>query len=213
MRCVIYGTATSFLGDVLATLHRLEWEPVGFVLGGDDDIEPPPSSLAPREVPPEWRELPVVVPVLTASVRRRLVAEARADGFTRFPPVVDPTAVIPHDIVLGDGCMLNAGTVVGAGVEVGAFAVVNRAASIGHDGTIGEYAFVGPGATTCGRVSIGSSTVIGAGSVVVPGRTIGTACVVVAGSVVFSDVGDGTVVRGNPAEVVKVGLTSDDTRI
>ena len=99
------------------------------------------------------------------------------------------------------------------GLNAAIKAVVNRAASIGHNGVLAAYAFVGPGATTCGSVTVGESSVIGAGSVVVPDRSIGAACVVSAGSVVFSDVPDGSIVRGNPAEVVKTGLDRDDTRI
>ena len=213
MDCVIYGTGTSFLGEVLVALDRGAWNVVGFVIGGEDGVAPPDDAVAPDDVPVDWLELPVVIPVLTSSLRRALVDEAIGLGFTRFPPVVDPTAIVAPDVELGEGCFVNAGAIVASGVTIGSFAVVNRAASIGHDGVLAPYASVGPGATTCGSVAVGGSTVIGAGSVVVPGRSVGAGCVVSAGSVVLSDVPDGTIVRGNPAEVIKTGLERDDTRI
>ena len=213
MECVVYGTGTLFLDEVLTVLRRLTWEPVGFVTGGDEDVAVPAVPVAPSEVPALWLELPVVVPVLRSSTRRRMVTEAAELGFTRFPAVVDPTAIVADTAVIRDGCLVNAGAIIAARAEIGRFAVINRAASIGHHGTIADDAFVGPGATTCGRVAIGESSIAGAGSVIVPGKTIGSACVVVAGSVVMADVPDGSIVRGNPAKMVKSGLDRDDTRI
>ena len=213
MQCVVYGTGTTFLDDVLVTLRRLSWEPAGFVAGGDDDVEVPAVPVDPDEIPASWLDLPVVIPVLTSSARRRLVAEAADRGFTRFPAVIDPTAIVADNAHLGEGSFVNAGAILAAHVRVGRFAVINRAVSIGHHGTIADHAFLGPGVTTCGRVVVGESSVIGAGSVIVPGRSVGAACVVAAGSVVLADVPDGTVVRGNPAETVKTGLDRDDTRV
>ena len=53
------------------------------------------------------------------------------------------------------------------------------------------------------RVVIGHDVWIGHGAIVLPGRSIGTGAVVAAGAVVSKDVGDYTVVAGNPARPVR----------
>ena len=50
---------------------------------------------------------------------------------------------------------------------------------------------------------IGHDVWIGHGAVVLPGRNIGTGAVIAAGAVVTKDVGDYTIVAGNPARLVR----------
>ncbi len=52
-------------------------------------------------------------------------------------------------------------------------------------------------------VVIGHDAWIGHGAVILPGRTIGTGAVIAAGAVVTKDVGDYTIVAGNPARPVR----------
>ena len=58
------------------------------------------------------------------------------------------------------------------------------------------------------RTSIGSRCFVGAGAIILPGVTIGDHCIVGAGSVVISDVPAGSIVVGNPARVVRSGITT-----
>jgi acetyltransferase-like isoleucine patch superfamily enzyme len=55
---------------------------------------------------------------------------------------------------------------------------------------------------------IGTRCFIGARSIILPGITIGDGCVVAAGSVVTADVAPGTIVAGNPAKVIRTGITT-----
>lgn len=215
MDCIIFGAGTEFLGDMLGVLYRLSWTPVGFVAGGEDGV-PLPAGIDPvalDTIPDDWRALPAVIPVLTPSLRRSLQVEARQRGFSAFPAVVDPTSVVTYDSVVAEGAFINAGVVVGSASRIGPFAAVNRSVSVGHDNRIGDYAFLGPGATLCGNVTIGAGSVVGASAVLVPGVSVGTASIVAAGSAVYEPVADGTIVRGNPATVVKEGLTEGDIRV
>ncbi len=54
---------------------------------------------------------------------------------------------------------------------------------------------------------IGENCFIGARSIIMPGVTIGDGCIVGAGSVVTKDVPAGCIVAGNPAKVLKEGIT------
>jgi sugar O-acyltransferase (sialic acid O-acetyltransferase NeuD family) len=215
MKCVIVGADTPFLSDALAILHRLDWEVEGFVAGGDDVVEHAPGirPVDAGRVPAAWPFQPAVIPILTPWQCKAVLEQARALGFDRFPPVVDPTTVAAHDVTLGEGCMINAGVVIGAKTRVGAFSTLNRCASVGHDGTIGPFCFVGPGATLCGRITVGEGSIIGAGAVILPKVTIGPGSLVAAGSLVKRDVPPASLVAGQPARVVKSGLTARDVTL
>ena len=55
---------------------------------------------------------------------------------------------------------------------------------------------------------IGARCFVGAHAIVLPGVTIGDGCIVGAGSVVTRDVPPATIVAGNPARVVREGITT-----
>ena len=62
-------------------------------------------------------------------------------------------------------------------------------------------------------VSIGANSFIGAYSILMPGVVIGRDCVVGAGSVVRGHVPDGSIVMGNPAQVIRnIYATSSEAR-
>lgn len=54
---------------------------------------------------------------------------------------------------------------------------------------------------------IGSNTVVGIRSIILPGVHIGNHCVIGAGSVVTKDIPDHSVAAGNPAKVIRVGIS------
>jgi acetyltransferase-like isoleucine patch superfamily enzyme len=53
---------------------------------------------------------------------------------------------------------------------------------------------------------IGEDCFIGARSIILPGVTIGDNCVVGSGSVVTKDVPTGSIVAGNPAQIIRSGI-------
>lgn len=204
MDCVVYGAASSYTGDVVEILGRLSWQICGLIdnLGEAPRTRGTAPVVGLEDIPDDWFDYAVVIPVATPGHRLAAEEQSRAMGFTRFPVVVDPTSVVARSAALSGGCVVNAGVVIAAGAELHGFASVNRSASIGHDATLESYTFIGPGATLCGDVRVGRGTFIGAGAVIMPGVTIGANSVVGAGAVATQAVPAGTVVVGNPARVV-----------
>lgn len=192
MECVVFAVGGSFVVDVVGVLHRLGWTVRAFV--SNEDGCPNPNGLDPvvsdQLLPGGLVELPCVVGMGTPSHRRTAHDSARRAGFTRFPAVVDPSAVVTHDATVAEGAFVNAGVVVAARARLGPFSVINRSSSIGHGSGIGAFAFVGPGATVCGGVSLADDAFVGAGAILIPDSSVGVGAFVGAGSVILGDVPD-----------------------
>ncbi len=131
--------------------------------------------------------------------RKELISQALALGLVKAAAIVDPTAVLPRSIRIGDGSYINAGVVIGAMTMIGEGVLVNRSVSLGHHTVLGDLVSVGPGATLAGNIHVGTGSVIGAGATILPNVRIGAGAIVSAGSLVRKHVPDGTLVVGNPA--------------
>jgi sugar O-acyltransferase (sialic acid O-acetyltransferase NeuD family) len=207
VRCIVYGIGSTYLRDVLETLARSGIDVAAYInnMPGSVDPEGLAPVVGPSEIVPEWLELPVVIPLITPGYRRKLEAETRALGFSEFPVISDATAVVAQSGVYGEGMLVNAGCVFGAGCRIGRFFLVNRKASIGHDLVAGDFVTIGPGADIGGGCRIDDGAFIGIGAVLAPGVTVGRNAIVGAGAVVIKDVAEGATVVGNPARVIATG--------
>ncbi len=203
-RYVLFGVDSSFSADVCETLRRLGCSAAAGVLTG-----PPEWDMQGIEVLCEEGDigspllaLPVVVPWVTPSRHIDRAERAKRAGFSSFPSLVDPAAVVASNVRLGQGVFINAGAVIGAGVTIGDHAVINRAVSIGHHCKIAEFSSFGPGAVVASKCDIQRAVFVGAGAVVGPDVTIGSGSTLAVGSVVTRDVTAGVTVAGNPARLV-----------
>ena len=201
----MYGVGSTYVYDIDETLRRLGWPVRGYVAnvaGGSrpDDLHPVVDAA---DLPGEWRALPVVLVPFTPGHRAAIEREALSLGFTAFPAVVDPSAVVASTVTIGEGAVVNAGVVIGARTTIGRFASVNRSASVGHDVVVEDYASLGPACVVCGTCHIEAGAFVGAGATLVPHVTVGRNAVVGAGTVVLRAVAPHTLVAGNPAKVVK----------
>lgn len=205
--CAIFGVESIFTADVRETLWHLDFTTFSAIIAGPpewdlDGLEPmPPEGLEAAVL-----ELPCCVPWVTPGFKHRKAVAARAAGFQRFPPVVDPHSSVARTARLHEGCFAGPGVTVGAYAVLEPFSLLNRNASIGHHSTLGAYSSLGPGAVVAARCTVGLGTMIGAGAVVVPGTRVGSNCLVAAGAVVNRDIPDHAKVAGNPGRVIETGF-------
>lgn len=193
---VVFAVASRYAWDVVESCWREGREPrcVDNVGGADPELPMRDSGAGPA---------PFVLGLSSADGRWAAAAAAKQAGFEDPVTLVDRSATIARTAVLSHGVYVNAGAVVAAKTAIGCHSNINRSASIGHDNHLGVAVSVGPGAVLAGSVTVGDLSFIGAGATILPDITIGRQAVIGAGAVVTRSVGDGEVVVGNPARVIR----------
>ena len=205
---VIFAVGSAIVVELIETCRRLG-QPVAAYVRNYEGPHYVPDGLAVTELddlPEDVVRLDCLCPLFTPVNRHSAVRQASALGFTFGTTIVDPTAIVAADLVLGAGSFVNAGVVIGAATRIGRHGIVNRSASIGHHNQIDDFVSIGPGAILAGQISLGRGVMIGAGAIVGPGVTIGAHAVVGAGSLVLRDVPAGYKMFGSPAKPVATDL-------
>lgn len=115
-------------------------------------------------------------------------------------PSVDLT-----DVVVGTGCYIQDGCLIQAGAVIGDNVAFQAGVMICHESTLGVSCFAGPGAVVAGEVSMGDGVFVGVNATILPRIAIGAWATIGAGSVVLADVDAGITVAGNPARTLTTG--------
>jgi len=119
--------------------------------------------------------------------RKKLTLRANALGWTPFS-ILDPTAVVAPDAVLGESIFLGAHAVVSCGAQVGNHTIINHNAVVGHNARLGDFTHICPGAKISGYCQIGEGAFLSTNAVVIPSCNVGAWAMVGAGAVVLRDV-------------------------
>ena len=164
------------------------------VVGRDEDI--------PALFSNGWKEAFVTVGSVRATSKRRMLYEMVKKYGIVLPVIVDPSAVVSTEVVIGEGTYIGKGAIVNTGARIGTCAIINTGSIIEHDCKVGDFVHVGSGATLCGEVEIGDCSHLGAGSVVRQCVHIGSSVTIGLGSVVVKNIGDQRIAYGNPCKVV-----------
>ncbi len=165
---ILFGIRSPLVVEVEETLLRLDRAVTAAVSVNDT-----PRILDRRAVvdladfePPEGGRF---IPIAFQPQRRAELAQMALDlGLALAESLVDPTAILPRSIHIGDGTFINAGSVIGGATAIGEMVLVSRSASIGHHVLLGDRVSIGPGATLAGNIRVGEDSVIGAGAVIQP---------------------------------------------
>lgn len=134
------------------------------------------------------------------SLRRRLFNLVESMGYV-IPNIIDPSAIIGKEAILGKGIFVGKNTIINAGSVIGEGVIINSGAIIEHDCTINDFAHIAPGVVLCGDVTIKEDVHIGASSVVKQRVTVEKETIVGVGSVVVKDIPSRSIAYGNPCRV------------
>lgn len=128
-------------------------------------------------------------------VRNKLYQRVKEIGYS-IPVIVDDTAILADDVVLGEGTYVGKNAVVNSAAKAGEMCIINTGAIVEHDCIVGAFSHVAVGATLCGAVKVGSETLIGANASIIQGVEIGNKVKVGAGAIILKDVPNNTTACG-----------------
>ncbi len=117
--------------------------------------------------------------------------------------VIHPDASVSTTVRIGQGVLVARHASVNPMASIGDGAIINTGSIVEHDCIVSRFVHVAPGAVLCGNVTIGEGSFIGAGSVVRQGINIGKDALAGAGAVIIKDIPDTQWWAGNPARKIK----------
>lgn len=147
--------------------------------------------------------IPVISPDQIAATDEVVIAIGNSPARERIARAPLPygrlfaaTAIIGHDVEIGEGAVFCDHTMVTASARIGRQFQCNIYSYVAHDCVIGDYVTFGPGVQCNGHVHIGDGAHIGSGAIIRNGTserplTIGAGAFVCMGAIVTKDVAPG----------------------
>ena len=134
---------------------------------------------------------------------RRLAAEACSRIGIKAATLIHPRVEMSSRVVIGQGAVICAGSVLTTSVEIGRHVQVNVACSLSNDVKVGDFSTLSPGVHVAGHVEIGRDVFVGTGANIINGRLgqplrIGDGAVIAAGACVIGPVEAGAMIAGVP---------------
>lgn len=120
----------------------------------------------------------------------------------QFATLVHPTAIVGHDVRIGEGSILGPFTQLSCDIELGKHVTFGTHSNTAHDTRIGNYSQICGSCEINGNAVLEEGVFLGSHATVLPNARVGAWAYVGAGSVVLRRVPPRVKVFGNPAVVI-----------
>lgn len=137
------------------------------------------------------------------SLRKKEITHQLKKIEPRYATIIHPTVISSESVTIGEGTIIQAGTILTVDIVIGKHVHVNIDSTIGHDSVIEDYVTINPGVHINGKTTIGNSSYIGTGVVMKQEIKIGSESIIGAGSVVLENVPEKSLFVGVPAKLKK----------
>lgn len=191
---VIEHIATRAKWDVIA---KLDDKYVESTVDSKDQIKGPTSIISNL-----LDEDTYILIAIGANRVRKLIFEKLNLPLEKYAVVIDPSAIISKDVIIGYGTCIMPNSVVNPASKIGNHVILNTRCVVEHDNFIGDYVHISPGSTLTGNVTVEEGCHIGAGATLIPGVNVGSWTVVGAGSTVIRNIENDVTVVGSPSRVL-----------
>ena len=122
---------------------------------------------------------------------------------SRFPNIIDRTAVLENNVKLGFGNIIYPNSVICSGTKISDFCILTYSTIIAHSVKLGSFSLIGSRTSILNSTNIGKEVFFGANVLVAENLKIGDFSKILLGSVVLNNVSKKSTVFGNPAKVIK----------
>lgn len=130
----------------------------------------------------------VVCAVGSAKMRKEIIQSLDSNPFLRYATLIDPSVICSNRIVIGDGSIICAGTILTVDITIGKHVIINLDCTLGHDAIVSDFSTIYPGVNVSGGVSLGKCVELGTGSRIIQGLNINDNVIIGAGAVVVRNI-------------------------
>jgi sugar O-acyltransferase (sialic acid O-acetyltransferase NeuD family) len=217
-KVIIFGTGGNCV-DILDTLDEINrirptFECIGFL---DDDTARQGTVVAGRKVLgplANARAFPDVYFINGIGSTRNFhkkehIIRSAGIPLERFVSIIHPTASVSRLARIGLGTIIFQNVTVTSHATVGNHVIILPNSVISHDDVIGDYTCIAGGVCISGKVVIEPSCYLGSNCSVIENVRIGRNSLIGMGAVVTRDVGNNSVMVGNPARFIRTSVNSD----
>lgn len=144
-----------------------------------------------------------VCAVGSAEIRKKIVENISNYQNVKFATLIDPDVTCSESVVIEEGSIICAGTILTVNISIGKHAILNLDCTVGHDVVLKEYVTVYPSVNISGNVIVGDGVELGTGTQVIQGTQIIRNTIVGAGSVVIRDIVEQGTYVGSPVKKIR----------
>ena len=152
----------------------------------------------------KYPEAHFVVAVGASKTREKIVGKMKnINPDIKFGTVIDPSVEMSEYVMIGEGCIICAHTILTVNIKIGSHVIINLDCTIGHDAVLQDFVTLYPSVNVSGITSIGHAAELGTGMQIIQGKSIGDYSIVGAGAVVVRDIPANCTAVGSPAKPIK----------
>jgi len=206
MKDIIIVGASGFGMEVLWLARRLGRNVVGFL---DDTLEKQGKQIFGVPVlgvigeSSAYKNNEFIVAIGSPRGREKVVSRILDCAVVEYATLIDPSAIVDSDVLVGEGGIICAGVICTIDVSIGRHTIINLNSTVGHEVEIDSFVTIAPNVSISGNIHLKRLVEVGTGAALRENLEVGTGSVVGMGSVLTKSVGEGKVVVGNPARVIK----------
>lgn len=156
----------------------------------------------------EWlleynKSVNVAIAIGSGNLRKKIVSSLKKNPNISFPKLIAPSAEVSDSVILGEGSIITAKSILTVDIEIGSFFFCNLACTIGHDCVIYDFVTLNPGCNISGNVILNEGVTIGTGASIIQGLSVGEYTTIGAGAAVIRNIDKNCTAVGVPAKVLE----------
>lgn len=144
----------------------------------------------------------IVIAIANSIVREKIVQKLPQQT-KFFTHIHDSVNILGNDVVIGEGSIICAGTILTTNIKIGKHAQFNLHSTVGHDTVIGDFFTTAPGTKISGNCTIGNRVYFGTNSCVREKIKICDDVIIGLNGGVVKDIEEAGVYGGTPAKKIK----------
>lgn len=160
--------------------------------------------LGPLEHANQYLDCEFVIAIGNPRSRKKIIDLFFNDEKFKFATLIDPSAIVGEEVVIGVGSMICAGAILTVDIEIGSHAIVNINSTIGHDVRIHNFVTIAPNASISGNVVLQNLVEIGTNATLREKLIVKDGAMIGMGAILTKDVEINHVMVGNPAKLLKI---------